>query len=193
MSTDYYNHNAQIFFDNTIDVDMTPLYQHFVSRLPAYAKVVDAGCGSGRDSKYFLSLGYEVTAFDASKELVILASQNTIHPIIHSTFLNCRLDDNSQDGIWACASLLHVPYQELRETFSHLSKALKPHGIFYCSFKYGADEIERDGRRFTNLNENEIKKLLMPVDLHIDTLWITEDRRPGRENEQWLNAILIKR
>ncbi|QSX34808.1 class I SAM-dependent methyltransferase [Shewanella avicenniae] len=193
MNNNYYNQNAQAFFDGTIAVDMAPLYQRFEPYLPAHAKVVDAGCGSGRDTRYFLSRGHDVSAFDASEAMVMLASESSGHKIWHSSFLEFQLPTATQDAVWACASLLHVPTDELTATFMHIAQWLKPDGILYCSFKYGVDVVERDGRRFTNLNEALIAKHLAPTALSVKELWLTSDLRPGRENEQWLNAILIKR
>ncbi len=188
----YYNNNADIFFNNTIDVDAESLYQEFMPYLPTSAKIIDAGCGSGRDTLHFLNHGHNVIAFDASKELITLAEKYTNHRIQHSTFLSFNTEHNSQDGIWACASLLHVPMNELVDTFLHLSQFLKTGGVFYCSFKYGNDEVERNGRRFTNLNETLLKQLLSTLPLSIQKTWITEDLRPGRSDEKWLNAVLIK-
>lgn len=188
----YYNNNADIFFNNTIDVNVESLYQEFIPYLPTKARIIDAGCGSGRDTLYFLNQGHDVIAFDASKELVTLAEKHTNHRIQHSTFLSFTTEQNSQDGIWACASLLHVPMNELVQTFLHLSQFLKTGGIFYCSFKYGNDEVERNGRRFTNLNEILLDQLLSTLPLSIQKSWITEDLRSDRADEKWLNAVLFK-
>ncbi|WP_300177101.1 class I SAM-dependent methyltransferase [uncultured Aliivibrio sp.] len=190
--SNYYNNNADTFFTNTVDVDVSSLYQEFTPYLPANASVIDAGCGSGRDTLYFLKQGYDVIAFDASKQLVSLATMQTLHPISHTTFLKFTTKKESQDGIWACASLLHVPMNELRQTFLYLSQFLKKNGIFYCSFKYGDNEVERNGRRFTNLNETRLEKLLITLPLSVKAIWITEDVRPDHANEQWLNVILVK-
>lgn len=188
----YYNNNADAFFNNTIDVNVESLYQEFIPYLPTNAKIIDAGCGSGRDTLHFSNQGHDVIAFDASKELITLAKKYTNHPIQHSTFLSFTTEYNSQDGIWACASLLHVPMNELVATLLHLSQFLKTGGIFYCSFKYGNDEIERNGRRFTNLNKILLNQLLLTLPLSIQKTWITEDLRPGRADEKWLNVVLFK-
>ena len=192
MNLNYYNQNAQEFFDNTVEVDMSSLYQAFEAHLPKHADVVDAGCGSGRDTSYFLSQGYNVTSFDASEEMVKLASEHTDHPISHSTFLDFQLPPESQHGIWACATLLHVPQNDLEKTFAHLATWLKPNGILYCSFKYGDGEVERGGRQFTNLTESSLKQVISGLELKAKELWVTHDLRAGRADEKWLNAILVK-
>ncbi len=108
------------------------------------------------------------------------------------TFLEFSTKLDSQDGIWACASLLHVPKSELRDTVAHLANFLKTGGTFYCSFKYGDNEVERNGRRFTNLNERLLESLIESLPLEIKETWVTQDLRPGRESEKWLNALLTK-
>lgn len=191
MTQDYYQQQAESFFNNTIDVDMSPLYQEFLSSIPAGGHVIDAGCGSGRDSRYFFDQGFAVTAFDASSALVELAKKHTGLPVLLSTFSEFSVS-KPVDGIWACASLLHVPFDELTATFKHLAKSLKRGGVFYCSFKYGAGEVAREGRHFTNLNEELLTTVLQGTGLTVDKHWQTGDQREGRDNERWLNAILVK-
>jgi SAM-dependent methyltransferase len=188
----YYLDNAKSFFDGTVNIDMQMHYNQFLPLLPEGANIIDAGCGSGRDSKHFLALGYKVIAFDASSKLAKLATDLTQHNVSCTTFLEFNTKHNSQDGIWACASLLHIPSNELTTTFSHLAKFLKPKGVFYCSFKYGNNETERNGRHFTNLNEALLTNILKDSPLKIQQTWITSDLRIGRENEQWQHAILLK-
>lgn len=191
MSIDYYQQQAESFYQSTITVDMTPLYQRFLPYVPAGGHIVDAGCGSGRDSLYFANLGFTVSAFDASPALVELAQQHTGLPVSL-----CRFEQFTAttpvDAIWACASLLHVPRSELSHAMAHLAAQLKPNGVFYCSFKYGQDEVNREGRHFTNLDESSLSELIKDLPLNIIEQWQTSDLRPGREHERWLNAICKK-
>lgn len=190
-NNNYYQQQAESFFNNTFDVDMSPLYQAFLASIPAGGHIVDAGCGSGRDSRYFADHGFEITAFDASSALVELAKKHTGLEILVSTFSEFSTT-KPVDGIWACASLLHVPYTELKNTLKHLAKSLKTGGVFYCSFKYGEGEVEREGRHFTNLNETLLADVLQGTNLTVAKYWQTGDQREGRESERWLNAILVK-
>ncbi|MGR5205469.1 class I SAM-dependent methyltransferase [Vibrio sp. PNB23_22_7] len=82
---------------------------------------MDAGCGSGRDSKNFLNLGYQVVAFDANELLVALASKHLGQTVTRATFESFSAEPESFDAIWACASLLHVPSEDLPRTFSRLT------------------------------------------------------------------------
>ncbi len=192
ITNQYYNENAQSFFDTTVNVDVQKLYDRFLPRIDDQGKILDAGCGSGRDSKNFLNLGYKVTAFDANEALVKLASKHLGHAVTQATFDSFNAEPCSFDGIWACASLLHVPSEDLPRTFSHLGELLKAQGVFYCSFKYGETEQVRNGRFFTDMNEQSLAETLNATKLKIEETWISSDARPGRETEKWLNAILVR-
>lgn len=187
----FYDEHADTFIANTLEVDMKKLYSHFLPLLPKKAHILDAGCGSGRDSRYFLKNGYQLTAVDGSAELVKSASAFIGQPVTHCLFQEIQTD-SPFDAIWACASLLHVPSNQLPKVFLHLAKQIKPQGIFYCSFKLGDDDTEREGRYFTNANEARLRKFISKAPLTIEKIWLTDDVRPARKGEQWLNAILRK-
>ncbi|MGR5301634.1 class I SAM-dependent methyltransferase [Vibrio alfacsensis] len=191
MTIKYYNQNAQAFVESTLNVDMQPLYAPFVSLLPKNALILDAGCGSGRDTKAFLDMGFKVEAIDASEEMVKHATSYTGIKVQHKTFQEVH-EQKRYDAIWTCASLLHVPHSELPTVTSILSKALKPNGIWYLSFKYGDSERIKDGRTFTDMDEKAVEALLSnQPNLQLVDMWITEDARPERD-ERWLNAIVKK-
>ena len=191
MSVDYYQQQAEPFYHSTVSVDMTPLYQRFLPYVPAGGHIVDAGCGSGRDSRYFASLGFTVSAFDASPALVELAQQHTGLPVSVCSFEQF-FTPKPVDAIWACASLLHVHRSELKQVIAHLTNQLKKGGVFYCSFKYGKDDASREGPHFTNLDETGLSELIRLLPLTLIEHWQTGDLRLGREREPWLNAICKK-
>jgi len=188
----YYDENAKLFFDETFAIEMSDLYSSFLERLPAKATILDAGCGSGRDTLKFAQQGYQVLAFDACPDLVELARQNTGLDIRCATFTDFATAPTTIHGIWACASLLHLPYSQLQPTIKKLGQYLVPEGVFYCSFKYGDAQVERGGRHFTNLNEKLLQDVVHGTGLKFEMTWKTEDRRPDRAGEFWLNAILVK-
>lgn len=188
----HYDQNARAFFDSTRDVDMTPLYERFLPWVPAGGAILDAGCGSGRDTLAFRERGYRVTAFDASPELARLAETHT-GQVVHVLRFEELEWQGAFDGIWACASLLHVPRGQLADAFGRLARALKPGGVLYASFKYGTGEHPRGGRHFTDLDEAELSRVLARIpNLTVLDTWQTPDQRPGREAESWLNALLRK-
>ena len=191
MSIEFYQNNADEFFTGTVNVDMTNIYLRFTKSLKPNALILDAGCGSGRDSKAFTDMGYIVDAFDASSELVARASSYTGLDVKLALF-----DDviaiEQYDAIWCCASLLHVPEADLPDTLTKLALGLKYSGSWYVSFKYGSLQREKGGRMFTDMNEERLSKLIASIpSIKIEATWITEDNRPDRQ-EKWLNAILIK-
>ena len=191
MTNDFYEKNAQRFFENTVNVDVAELYEPFISRLQGGARVLDAGCGSGRDSLAFLKMGYRVDAFDSSAEMTKLAACLTGLPVERKQFDEFNRVEY-YDGIWCCASLLHVPLDNLVDQMSNLEKGLKKDGIWYVSFKYGNGEREKDGRHFTDLNEKSLKKLILSIgEVVLDSIWTSDDARPDR-SDKWINAILKK-
>jgi len=191
MTMTYYQRNAQTFFDATVGVDMASLYAPFLNRVVPGGRVLDAGCGSGRDAKAFSALGYQVEAFDASAEMVELAAAYTGLPVRQMTF-SALEDEERYDGIWCCASLLHLPQAELPEAMQRLARALKPGGVWYLSFKYGVGEREKEGRHFTDLNEAGLEAVVAALpQVSIVEQWATQDKRPDRD-EVWLNALLRK-
>lgn len=191
INQQYYDQNAQDFYESTIAVNMQTLYQLFLPLIPSGGTILDAGCGAGRDSKAFLDSGFNVVSFDASEKLALLASELTGKTVTVDLFQTFE-SQKQFDGIWACASLLHVPLQELPSVFFSLTNMLKIDAYFYCSFKYGEGEVTRNGRTFTNLTEDSFAILINGLPLKIKEQWKTGDLREGRENEQWLNVILQK-
>lgn len=188
---DYYNQNAATFFESTVNVDMTALYQRFLALVPEKGRILDAGCGSGRDAKAFKQMGYDVDAFDASQELAQRASQFAGVAVDVLSFLEFERPQ-VYDGIWACASLLHLPESDIANALTRLWNSLKDSGTLYLSFKLGQGERNKDGRHFTDLTDPNLRMLLSPLPqlAHIET-WVTADQRPERE-EKWLNALIKK-
>ena len=189
---DYYNKNVQSFIDGTVSVDFTRIQNIFLELLPKDARILDFGCGSGRDTTYFLDCGYQVDAIDGSMELCRAASEYTgIH--VKQMLFQELTEVEKYDGIWACASILHVKKAELPDIIRKMSLATKENGIIYVSFKYGDYEGERNGRYFTDMTEISMKELLAAFpELVVEKQWVTDDVRAGRGDERWLNMILGK-
>lgn len=189
---DYYNENAQSFIEGTVSVDFTAVQNVFLELLPKGARILDLGCGSGRDTKYFLDCGYAVDAVDGSEELCRAASEYT-GTNVRQIFFGELDAVEEYDGIWACASILHVKRDELPGIVRKMSLATKENGIIYVSFKYGDFEGERNGRYFTDMTECSMAELLVDFpELKLEKQWVTGDIRSGRGDERWLNMILRK-
>ncbi len=188
----YYNTKAKDFVLSTVDVAFTEIQDKFLKYIPNGGKILDFGCGSGRDTKYFLSKGYDVDATDGSEELCKIASEYTGIQVKQMLFE--ELDKVEEyDGIWACASILHVEKKQLLDIMKKIAIATKTGGVVYMSFKYGDFEGIRNGRFFTDITEESFGKLLKEVlELIIEELWISADVRAERGEERWLNIVLRK-
>ena len=188
---DYYNNNAEQFFDTTYQVNMQSLYAEFLKHIPEHATILDLGCGSGRDALAFKNMGYTVEASDYSKQLVEKARQLTGLDVRHESFYELSEQDKYH-GIWACASLLHCERNRLPDVFNRIANALKINGVCYMSFKYGTEDRELAGRNFTDLNEHQVAGLMSHFEnIRLLKQWITLDKRLDR-NEQWLNVLIQK-
>ena len=188
----YYNANAKQFVETTAFVEFHSMQHNFSEKLPVGSTILDFGCGSGRDTKYFIEQGHRVDAIDGSVELCKLASEYTGIEVKHMYFHELS-EVEKYDGIWACSSILHLSVSELKDVMQKMEKALKPNGIIYTSFKYGTFSGERNGRFFTDMTEDTFAELLEEISgLSIEEQWVTSDVRPGRGEERWLNIMLRK-
>ncbi len=188
---DYYRSNALNFFNDTVSIDLNEIYRPFIELLPDKGVILDAGCGSGRDTKFFMNKGFRVTAFDNSCEMVKLASEFTGQACLLLSFDEIDFI-NIFDGVWACSSVLHVHKSKILKVLKKFACALKPGGILYASFKYGNEEIVSHGRHFSNYDENSFSVLLKKIkEMKLIRYWKTNDTRPDRGNK-WLNILLKK-
>lgn len=192
MTRDYYNKYAKDFVENTLNADMKDIYKRFEKYLNQGDKILDLGCGSGRDSLYFIKKGYNVIAVDYAEELIKMATKLLNKEVLHMDMRD--LDFNEEfDGIWACASILHINRDDIEKVIGNCEKSLKDNGIFYLSFKYGDKEEVRRGRYFNYYNEESFQCLIDQLPhLNMMEMWRTVDVREGREDEIWLNVILKK-
>jgi len=187
----YYDRNAEVFVESTFQVSMGELYQEFLPKVSEGGHILDAGCGSGRDALFFKQNGYRVSAFDGSEAIASLASKKTGLTVQHRSFSDIY-ESNTYDGIWACASLLHLPLADVPEAIARLWSALKPDGVLYMSFKAGQGEREHNGRHFSDADESIAEQWVQGLtEFEACHMWRSDDQRPDRD-EQWLNILLIK-
>ena len=189
----YYEVNADNYFRVTHDADLSSIYQRFLCKLPKGGRILDAGSGSGRDTAAFIRRGYLVEAFDLSPALCELSTEFT--GIQASVRRFQEVDEKEEfDGVWACASLLHVPEAELGEVTNRLVRALKTKGVLYMSFKYGAGErVAEDGRFFVDMTEDRIHDLVQGVqNLKVQRVWRTLGEGKFAGQGEWLNALVSK-
>ena len=185
----YYSDNAEEYFRETVNSFVSKAAEEFLSHIPPKGRILDCGSGSGRDTKYFLSHGYDTDAIDASPELCRIASKYTDHPVVCMDY-NALDRAEAYDGIWAQASLLHEKRENLPSLFSILSYALKKSGVLYCSFREGKTDGREGERWYTNMTEESLYPLL-PPSLSPLRVWYSDDVRPGFSH-RWMNILLSK-
>lgn len=193
-TTDFYNENAERYAAATRHVDMSAIYDRFLPLVRTGGRILDAGSGSGRDTLAFLGRGFAVDAFDAAPELCVASTRLTGVNTQLLRFQDFR-SAPAYDGIWACASLLHVPTDELQDVFGRLFTALEPGGVFYASFKHGNGErTAPDGRYFVDMNEQNLHRYLSAFpDIRIEEVWISEGEGSCSGKDEWINLIATKR
>lgn len=189
-----YSHRAEEFITNTRDIDMSELYDRFLPLIPPGGHILDIGVGSGRDTAAFTERGYRVTAIEPDKELMLRALSTLGRYVIQTTIQEYNPENLRFDGVWASASLLHIHPHELRSVFHHIGHMLVPEGAFYFSFKYGEPEVrKRNGLEYLYLNALSLDQYV-PTEMFREVdIWLTNDRRPGRTDERWLNVVLARR
>ena len=191
LTLDYYNKKTTEFFDETVIADVSPLHERFLKNIPEHGRILDFGCGSGRDTKFFKDMGYEVDAIDGSSELAKKATEYSGVEVRCMDFFDLSEKDR-YDGIWACASLLHVEKNRLAEIIGILRDALVPGGVLYMSFKYGDFAGVRDERCFLDLNEASLDEIIAEVTgIEVVDQWFSQDVRRGKDVD-WLNEIVRK-
>ncbi len=185
----FYNENAKEFFESTIDSNMEKIYIRFENHLKKNDKILDLGCGSGRDSKYFKEKNFQVVSIDYSEELCKLAKENLNLDVICMDIKNIDYFEEF-NGIWACASLLHIEKNKILEVVNSCYTSLKKNGIIYVSFKYGTEEKEVGDRFFNFYEEESFNSVIYQTKFNLKEFWTTDDVRETHKGEKWLNAIL---
>lgn len=192
LTLKYYNDNANQFYNDTVDVAFTKIQENFLKYLPDKAYILDFGCGSGRDSKAFIEKGYKVDAIDGSEEMCRLA-EKLLNQRVSCIRFQDFVADNKYDGIWACASILHLDIDDINKVFIRLREALRANGYLYTSFKLGEFNGFRKGRYFTYMTKDSIEALIKSLGgFDIIEMKVSSDARPGRDDEEWINIILRK-
>lgn len=190
-SIEYYNRHAGEFYENTVDIDMHDYLDRFTAQLPDGGCILDLGCGSGRDSAYFISQGFDVTAMDGSEEMCNLASIHIGQEVLQLNFSEMDFEEVF-DGVWANASLLHVPRSEMEDILTKVIRSLKKSGFLYMSFHYGEEEEEKNDRYYTNYNTRTLKELIAKFDkMELIEIKKSQDVIPERDT-LWIYAMVRK-
>lgn len=191
---EYYNKNAQLYCEQTIVGDLQENYDRFLKQLPNNAYILDFGCGSGRDSKYFIDNGYKVKAIDGSIEMCKLASKYINQEVKCMKFDELK-DRDTYDGIWACSSILHIEKDELSSVLNKMIDALKANGVIYTSFKKGTGYEVKEGKYYNYLTREEMEENLRKIGKNVKIIDYFETLPSTKRNAQntiWGNFIIKK-
>lgn len=178
----YYDRNAAAYAGKTSDLDLSRFYDRFVEHIRVGGHILDAGCGPGRDSRAFRDrFGFQVTAIDASPAMVREAWSRGV-PARVLSFQELGATE-AFDGIWACASLLHVSRAELGEVLRRFARALRPGGALFASVRQGEGESNApDGRFFTYFQSDEFIRYARETGLEVL-------EAAGPDAEGWIQFI----
>ena len=186
----YYNDNCENFkskWDNYLfDIPNT-----FAEYLKDDAYVLDLGCGTGRDSLYFKEKGFKVKCIDGSVNMCKIASEALGQEVENKNYLDIDYKDLF-DGVFACASLLHLKDEDLKIVLKRVYDSLKFNGIMYASFKYGNDERFEDGRFFNDMTLDKFNRLMNETECNFEIIKAWNTSQYGTDSE-FLNLLLKKK
>ena len=190
----HYAGRAEAFWEGTRDHDVTQNRQALIRHLHGDGPhhILDFGCGPGRDVRAFSKAGYEVTGLDGCATFCDMARDYSGCRILHQDFLALDLRKESFDGIFANASIFHVPTEHLARVLLQLHTALKPHGVLFCSNPRGPDEEGWNGERYSAYHSLESwrRRLVAANFDYLEHYY----RPPGlpREQQPWLASLWRK-
>lgn len=146
----HYEQNADAFFKGTRDHDVSQNIDALLSHIQAESSlsILDFGCGPGRDLKTFTALGHHAIGLDGTAQFVEMARSYSGCEVWHQDFLKLDLPSGRFDGVFANATLFHVPSRELPRVLRALHTALKPKGVLFASNPRGNNEEGWNGGRY---------------------------------------------
>lgn len=204
----YYERHTQEYSDQFDTFDFSSTRSAFIAKIKADGpfRILDAGAGSGRDTLAFVESGCRVVAVDASPAMrrecsrklrgVLKAPLNdeVREAAENSVCSDATFDEltfrSEFDGVWAAASLLHVPRSQLDEVIGRLVDALKSGGALYLSFKFGRGEGDRAGRFFAYYAWDDILGYMRNKGLENVELWLSDKNGARLTRSQQLYALV---
>lgn len=187
----FYNRHAQDYRARTANADLSSTITRFAAMIPAGGRVLDFGCGFGRDLSHFARLGFEVVGLEPSAQMAMLARDHARVRVIEGD-ATC-LANETFDGIWACASLLHIPSRQIPGVLRALHERLVRGGAFYASVRMGLHQGRAaDGRFFLDYQPEQLDQLLHALPWHTRQTWLTSDADAARPDITWINWLGVK-
>ncbi len=187
----HYERNADAFWSGTRDHDVSQNIDALLSHIeaPAPYVILDFGCGPGRDLKTFTALGHQAIGLEGSARFVEMARQNSGCEVWHQDFLDLDLPVERFDGVFANASLFHVPTQELPRVLGALHRTLKPGGVLFSSNPRGHNEEIWNGQRFGAYHDLEGWRSLVTAAGFVELTHYYRPEGLPREEQPWLATV----
>ncbi len=188
----YYDANAAKYAESTFQIDLSHLYAPFLSLLPPGARILDVGCGGGRDLRAFRDKGFKPIGIEPSVALAEIARKQS-GVGVDVTKVEAIEFEQEFEAVWACASLLHLPRTELPEALRRIKRSLATNGVLFLSVQSGTgEEFLEDGRFYTRYTELAIRASVVTVGFDILKTWKTADSDPSRARISWINLLARK-
>ena len=185
----FYDENAVGYALQTGQADLTQLYAAFLPLLPPGGRILDLGCGGGRDLRAFKALGFNCIGIDPSVQLAQIAAESSACEVVVARAQDMNFVDEF-DGVWACASLLHLARSELPLTLVRIRKALRGGGVLFLSMQEGiGSSVASDGRFYTWYSARELSAMAVSAGLSLISQWHTPDKLLGRGTVSWINLL----
>lgn len=193
LTLSHYDTNPQGFWEGTKNHDVTQNYENFLKHISGKApfKLLDFGCGPGRDLKYFSDLGHIAFGLDGCEAFCKMAQSYSNCEVLHQDFIDLNLKENFFHGVFANASLFHVPKSELAQTLTQIRNALIEKGILFSSNPRGQGE-DCSGSRYGNFMElEEYKAIVENVGFKLLDHYYRPTHMP-LEQRPWLACVFVK-
>lgn len=185
---DYYNNNAAEYANTTLNLNIKEKYDEFTKNIKFGGKIMDVGCGSGRDLIEFKNRGYDVIGIDYSIELVKIAQKNSKSEVYHKDFNEINWI-NEFDGVWCMAALLHLKKEDLIDVLNRIAVSMKKDASFYCSFKHGEGELfDNNDRFFSYYSKEDLQKIFNDVKFFKDIKIESSIDKLGRIDTKWIDV-----
>lgn len=186
---DYYEQNACAYALETSKADLSEIRSRFLALLPQGAHILDVGCGAGRDLMAFRAAGCEAEGLEPAPKLAELARAHS-GCVVHVGKVENMHFQAVFDGIWACASLLHLSPYEFPIGLSAISRALKKSGVLFLSMQRGTfDRVLPDGRFYALYERDRLLSIVGSAGFDPVDVWETGDTLPGRAEIRWINVL----
>lgn len=199
LTIESYNRTAEEYYKIVTSFEVIPEIQKFLSFLKQRVRILDLGCGPGHHSRIFSEKSFKVIGMDLSKEMINIAKREVPQVEFHvMDILKMKFKKSSFSGVWASASLLHIPKKLLPKALNKINDVLYPKGIFYLSLKQGeGEELIKDERyggvdKFYSFSSaKDIERMLKEANFKIVNIY-SKEKRDVYDTNPWIHIYCMK-